>query len=88
MSPAITINPAVALTFERGIAILSVDLPPVNALSEQVREGLVTGLGVAIDDADVVAVVLLCAGRTFFAGADIGEFGKPLAGPPLSKSPP
>ena len=58
------------------IALLTVDNPPVNALSHGVRAGLVEGLDTALADDDVTAIVIACAGRTFIAGADIKEFGK------------
>jgi 3-hydroxyacyl-CoA dehydrogenase len=51
--------------------------PPVNALGHAVREGLVKGIEEAEADAAVKAVVILCQGQTFFAGADISEFGTP-----------
>src|SRR5439155_1532076 len=57
--------------------------PPVNALSRHVRQGLHDGLKQAAPDAGVHAVVITCAGRTFIAGADITEFGKPPAEPSL-----
>ena len=77
------INPVVALARAGEIALLTIDSPPVNALSAPVREGIVAGLRRAIDDPAVKAIVLICAGRTFIAGADIGEFGKPPKGPNL-----
>jgi 3-hydroxyacyl-CoA dehydrogenase len=51
--------------------------PPVNALSTAVRQGLVDAIAEAEADASVNAVVIACEGQTFFAGADITEFGKP-----------
>src|SRR5215471_18889449 len=51
--------------------------PPVNALGAAVRQGLVAAIGEAEADADVKSVVIACEGQTFFAGADITEFGKP-----------
>src|SRR5260370_1321456 len=54
-----------------------------NALKHEVRAGLVEGLRQARDDDAVEAVVIACAGRTFFAGADITEFGKPPQAPGL-----
>ncbi|MBV9527070.1 3-hydroxyacyl-CoA dehydrogenase NAD-binding domain-containing protein [Sphingomonas sp.] len=51
--------------------------PPVNALSTAVRQGLVDAIAEAEADGDVRAVVIACEGQTFFAGADISEFGKP-----------
>jgi 3-hydroxyacyl-CoA dehydrogenase len=51
--------------------------PPVNALSTAVRQGLVDAIAQAEADDSVNAVVIACEGQTFFAGADITEFGKP-----------
>ena len=71
------ITPLVSLERRGHVAVLVVDNPPVNALSHGVRLGLRDGLHQAAADADVRAVVIACAGRTFIAGADITEFGKP-----------
>ena len=60
-----------------GVAIISIDNPPVNALSLPVREGLTRNLDEAAADDDVKAIVISCIGRTFIAGADIREFGRP-----------
>jgi 3-hydroxyacyl-CoA dehydrogenase len=65
------------------VAVLTVNNPPVNALSRHVRQGLHEGLMQAGADASVQAVVITCAGRTFIAGADITEFGKPPTEPSL-----
>ena len=65
------------------VAVLTVNNPPVNALSQHVRHGLDEGLKKAIADQAVSAIVITCAGRTFIAGADITEFGKPPAPPSL-----
>jgi len=65
------------------IAVLTVNNPPVNALSQHVRQGLRDGVTRATADAAVGAVVVTCAGRTFIAGADITEFGKPPKEPGL-----
>ncbi|GGF02383.1 3-hydroxyacyl-CoA dehydrogenase [Aliidongia dinghuensis] len=65
------------------IAVVIIDNPPVNALGHKVRAGLATELAALEADATVAAVVLACAGRTFVAGADITEFGKPLEPPGL-----
>jgi len=51
--------------------------PPVNALSTAVRQGLVDAIAEAEADDSVKAIVIACEGQTFFAGADITEFGKP-----------
>src|ERR1700761_8189055 len=58
------------------VAILTIDNPPVNALSHPVRVGLHEGLAQAVAAPAVKAIVLMCAGRTFSAGADITEFGR------------
>ncbi|WP_174290940.1 3-hydroxyacyl-CoA dehydrogenase NAD-binding domain-containing protein [Sphingomonas bacterium] len=68
---------------EDGIGILTIDYPPVNALGAAVRQGLDQGFHTFDADPAVKAIVLICAGRTFFAGADIAELGKPLAEPDL-----
>ena len=64
------------------IGVITVDSPPVNALSQAVREGILNAVTTAQND-DSEAVVLLCASRTFIAGADITEFGKPPLSPSL-----
>ena len=65
------------------VAVLTVNNPPVNALSQHVRQGLRDGLTQAVADGGVAAIVITCAGRTFVAGADITEFGKPPKEPGL-----
>lgn len=65
------------------IGIITIDSPPVNALGHAVRQGIADGLAAATSDDDVKAIVLHCAGRTFIAGADITEFGKPFQEPGL-----
>ncbi|HEY3815106.1 MAG TPA: 3-hydroxyacyl-CoA dehydrogenase NAD-binding domain-containing protein [Caulobacteraceae bacterium] len=77
------INAVVDLSTQDRIAVLTVDYPPVNALSADVRAGLDEGVRRAGADAGVDAIVLSCAGRTFIAGADITEFGKPPRDPSL-----
>jgi 3-hydroxyacyl-CoA dehydrogenase len=74
------------VTLERvgAIGVLTVNNPPVNALSHGVRSGLKTGLDAALADGAISGVVLICAGRTFVAGADITEFGKPMKEPGLA----
>ncbi|HEX8937905.1 MAG TPA: enoyl-CoA hydratase/isomerase family protein, partial [Sphingomicrobium sp.] len=59
------------------VLIILSNNPPVNALSTPVRQGLVGAIAEAEADDDVKAVVIACEGQTFFAGADITEFGKP-----------
>ena len=58
-----------------GLAILTLDNPPVNALSQGVRQGLKEGVEKALADTTVSAILIICKGRTFIAGADISEFG-------------
>jgi len=77
------INPVVDLAADGEIAILSVNYPPVNALSHQVRAGLLDGIRTASTDPAIKAIVLICEGKTFIAGADITEFGKPMQPPGL-----
>jgi 3-hydroxyacyl-CoA dehydrogenase len=59
------------------VLIVESNNPPVNALSAPLRQGLVAAIEKAEADDDVNAVVIACEGQTFFAGADITEFGKP-----------
>ena len=80
------INAVTDLTREGDIAVLTINSPPVNALSADVRTGLRDGIGQVMADPAVKAIVLICAGRTFIAGADIAEFGKPPKGAPLTES--
>ena len=67
------------------VGVLTLDNPPVNAISQAVRSALVDGIARAEADASVGAVVIACAGRTFFAGADLNEFGKPSTPPYLTE---
>ena len=66
------------------VAVLTVNNPPVNALSHGVRAGIKSAVENAIADNAAKAIVLICAGRTFIAGADITEFGKPMKEPGLA----
>jgi len=65
------------------VGILTIYSPPVNALGLAVRKGLSDGIAALNADPAVQAIVLICGGRTFFAGADIAEFGKPFLVPTL-----
>lgn len=65
------------------VGVITVDYPPVNAVGHGVRSGLVAALDAGLDDDGVEALLIVCAGRTFMAGADIREFGKPSAPPTL-----
>ncbi|MGY4412687.1 3-hydroxyacyl-CoA dehydrogenase [Bradyrhizobium sp. LB7.1] len=66
------------------VGIVTVDSPPVNALSAAVRGGILECIKAAIADPAIKGIVLTCAGRTFIAGADITEFGKPPKAPALN----
>ena len=76
-------NEVVSLNTLGRVAVIEVNSPPVNALSQAVRQGIIEKLQAAIDDERVGAIVLTCAGRTFIAGADIREFGSPPLAPHL-----
>lgn len=68
---------------DEDVAIISVNNPPVNALSHAVRLGLQSCLREILSMSDIKAIVIFCEGPTFFAGADIKEFGKPAKLPLL-----
>src|SRR6201995_3387485 len=80
-----SINASVDLRLDGDVAIVTTDNPPVNALKHEVRAGLVEALRQARNDGGVKALVIACAGRTFIAGADITEFGKPPQPPGLAE---
>jgi len=65
------------------VLVVISDNPPVNALGHAVRLGLQDAIAQGAADNDIKAIVIRCDGRTFFAGADINEFGKPPQGPSL-----
>jgi 3-hydroxyacyl-CoA dehydrogenase len=69
------INSVTDLTNEGDVAVITLNSPPVNALSAGVRDGLYEGFKAAIADDSAKSIVLICDGRTFIAGADISEFG-------------
>ncbi|MDU3131468.1 MAG: 3-hydroxyacyl-CoA dehydrogenase NAD-binding domain-containing protein, partial [Bradyrhizobium sp.] len=66
------------------VGIVTIDSPPVNALSAAVRGGILDNVKAAIADPEIKVIVLTCGGRTFIAGADITEFGKPPKPPALN----
>jgi 3-hydroxyacyl-CoA dehydrogenase len=74
----------VSMKRDGAVAVVWIDSPPVNALGYAVRAGIVAQVTVAAADPAVQAIVLACAGRTFCAGADITEFGKPSQSPVLN----
>ena len=67
----------VRLDVEDGVGVITVDNPPVNALGPGVREGIIAAVDQGVADPNVKAMVLIGAGRSFIAGADIRQFGKP-----------
>ena len=73
------------ITTERhgDVLVIISNNPPVNALGAAVRQGLEAGLKEAAADDGIKAVVIRCDGKTFFAGADITEFGRPMQEPGL-----
>ena len=66
-----------------GVAVLTLDNPPVNALSQGVRQGLKEGVAKAQADAAAKAILIYCKGNTFIAGADITEFSRGFVEPGL-----
>lgn len=70
---------------EQGIGIITIDAPPVNALSIDVRRALDEGLCLYATDDRVRAILLICGGRTFFSGADVGEIGRPIQEPSIQQ---
>jgi 3-hydroxyacyl-CoA dehydrogenase len=70
----------VSTTKHGPVAVITIDNPPVNALSPGVPEGIVAEIAAANQDPEVQAIVVIGAGRTFIAGADIKEFGKITSG--------
>ena len=73
----------VTLSKSRTVAIVEINNPPVNALGQAVRKGLLDAVKQAEADPEVTAIVIIGAGRTFPAGADIKEFGRPMEDPHL-----
>jgi 3-hydroxyacyl-CoA dehydrogenase len=80
------INSVADLTIEGEVALVTINSPPVNALSQPVREGLKHGVEAAEANGAVKAIIIICDGRTFIAGADISEFGKPPTRPSLPEA--
>jgi 3-hydroxyacyl-CoA dehydrogenase len=73
-------NELVVQSRERDIGIITINNPPVNALSPGVPEGIIAALGLLQKDATITGIVLIGGGRTFIAGADIKEFEKITSG--------
>src|SRR2546421_12449994 len=74
-------NPLVRFDVQDGVGVITIDNPPVNALAPGVRDGIVEAVEKGEADGSVKAMVLIGAGRSFIAGADIRAFGKPRATP-------
>src|SRR6478752_6800073 len=70
----------VSLTKDGDVAVITINNPPVNALSPGVPEGIAASIAAIQKDDSVKAAVLIGGGRTFIAGADIKEFGKMTSG--------
>ena len=68
------------------VGIIWVNNPPVNAISVGVRTAIIDGVNKLAQDAEIKAGILACEGRTFMAGADITEFGKPPLSPGLHEA--
>ncbi|RPH87805.1 MAG: 3-hydroxyacyl-CoA dehydrogenase [Deltaproteobacteria bacterium] len=66
----------VGFSKEGSVGLITVNNPPVNALSQAVRAGIRSCIEKSIADSDIAAMIIICDGRTFIAGADIREFGK------------
>ena len=78
-----SINDVTTIEKDGYISIITLNSPPVNALSAPVREGLHKGITEARNDGESEAIIIICEGRTFIAGADISEFGQEPKGPSL-----
>ncbi|HLY77966.1 MAG TPA: 3-hydroxyacyl-CoA dehydrogenase NAD-binding domain-containing protein [Caulobacteraceae bacterium] len=77
------INTVTDYALDGDVGVITLNSPPVNALSFNVRDGLAGGMAAALADTGAKAVVIICEGRTFIAGADITEFGGPQKGASL-----
>ena len=76
-------KPSVRVNYDRGVAVIVIDNPPVNAGSIEVRRKLIEAVNAAAQNDACIAAVVIGAGNTFVAGSDIREFGMPLADPQL-----
>ncbi|QGJ79116.1 3-hydroxyacyl-CoA dehydrogenase NAD-binding domain-containing protein [Sinorhizobium meliloti] len=74
---------SVSARLDGGVLVVTINNPPVNALSAHVRTGLIAALDHAADAPNIVGLVISGTGRTFIGGADIKEFGKPPVEPML-----
>ena len=69
------LNAVTDYTLDGEVGVITLNSPPVNALSAPVRDGIAEGVKAGLSDPGAKAIVLICEGRTFIAGADITEFG-------------
>lgn len=76
-------NALVSIEYLEDIALICIDNPPVNATGQAVRQGLQEAIETLNAEAKAKVIAIYAAGRTFVAGADIKEFGKPSVGPAL-----
>ncbi len=83
LSRGINLVTVVFTDIKNDIAVITIDNPPVNALSHALRSELSNALEGINNNTKIIAAVIICAGRTFCAGADIKEFGKPPLSPTL-----
>ena len=74
-------KPLVRFDVEDGVGVITIDNPPVNAIAPGVRDGIVEAVEKGEADPNVKAMVMIGAGRSFIAGADIRAFGKPRTTP-------
>src|ERR1700750_2310377 len=81
--PDLRFSDTISGSVRNGVLVVTIDNPPVNATSADVRAGLMAALDRAEVDATVEAIALTGAGNTFVGGADIKEFGKPPVEPTL-----
>ena len=75
---------AVTYEIQDNVGIIKGNNQPVNALSFEVRKGLIDTLRTLLDNKFIEGIILCGEGKTFFAGADISEFGKPMQSPNLN----
>tara|TARA_R110001583_G_scaffold105494_1_gene253314 strand:+ start:164841 stop:166802 length:1962 start_codon:yes stop_codon:yes gene_type:complete len=73
----------VSIEFSQSIAVIRIDNPPINATSHAVRAGLMKAIDQIAQNTTATAAILICAGKTFIAGADITEFNQPPQAPLL-----
>src|SRR6476619_3461592 len=74
-------KPLVRFDVQDGVGVITIDNPPVNAIAPGVRDGIVEAVEKGEADPKVEAMVMIGAGRSFIAGADIRAFGKPRTTP-------